>query len=305
MNPMTDKIKIGIAKIIESGSRAPSNLSQGPEAMEGGGLHRLLEKLGCDLVESKTATLTPEEEKEYGAWHRLGLANRHLRDIVADQRRRGLFTLGLLSNCNALMGMLAGHQHGGPTKRPLRVGLIWIDAHGDINTPDTTLSGMLGGMPVAVSTGLCLPRLRRKCGLDPALPTRYVTMAAVRDTDPLEQELLDRTEIPHITTKHIRDLSLVIDLEMDRLATITDTTYVHIDMDALTPDEVPGHGLTVADGPTSKEMAKALEMMFEHPSASAFGIASYPAGKDPDGRSLKAVYNMVEGVISGLKNREP
>jgi hypothetical protein len=52
-------------------------------------------------------------------------------------------------------------------------------------------------------------------------------------------------------------------------------------------------------------MAKALEMMFEHPSASAFGIASYPAGKDPDGRSLKAVYNMVEGVINGLKNREP
>jgi arginase family enzyme len=76
-------------------------------------------------------------------------------------------------------------------------------------------------------------------------------------------------------------------------------------MDALTPEEVPGHGLTVADGPTSKEMADALEMMFEHPSADAFGIASYPAGKDPDGRSLKAVYTMVEGVIKGLKNREP
>ena len=45
-------------------------------------------------------------------------------------------------------------------------------------------------------------------------------------------------------------------------------------------------------------------MMFEHPSASAFGVASYHAGRDPDGRSLKAVYNMVEGVINGLKNRE-
>ena len=138
---MTDKVKIGIAKIIESGSRAPSNLSQGPEAMEGGGLPQLLERLGCDLVESKTATLIPEEEKEYGTWHRLGLANRHLRDIVADQRRSGLFTLGLLSNCNALMGMLAGHQHGGPTKRPLRVGLIWIDAHMDANPCATSPSG--------------------------------------------------------------------------------------------------------------------------------------------------------------------
>jgi len=302
---MGEKIKIGIAKIIEGGSRTFSNLSQGPEAMESGGLHELLDKIECELVESKTAVLTPEEEKEYGAWHRLGLANYHLREIVADQRRRGLFTLGLLSNCNALMGMLAGLQNSGPTKRPLRVGLVWIDAHGDINTPDTTLSGMLGGMPVAVSTGLCLPRLRRKCGLDPALPTRYVTMVGVRDTDPLEQELLDRIEVQHVTVDHVRRLSPVIDLEMERLATITDLTYVHIDMDALDPKEVSGHGLTVADGPTGKEMAAALEMMVEHPSVAAFGIASYPAGRDPDGRTLRAVYDMIEGVVKGLRNREP
>ena len=301
---MGEKIKIGIAKIIEGGSRTFSNLSQGPEAMESGGLHELLDKIECELVESKTAVLTPEEEKEYGAWHRLGLANYHLREIVADQRRRGLFTLGLLSNCNALMGMLAGLQNSGPTKRPLRVGLVWIDAHGDINTPDTTLSGMLGGMPVAVSTGLCLPRLRRKCGLDPALPTRYVTMVGVRDTDPLEQELLDRIEVQHVTVDHVRRLSPVIDLEMERLATLTDRTYVHIDMDALDPEEVSGHGLTVADGPTGKEMAAALKMMVEHPSVAAFGIASYPAGRDPDGRTLKAVYEMIEGVVKGLKNRK-
>ena len=91
---------------------------------------------------------------------------------------------------------------------------------------------------------------------------------------------------------------------MERLATITDLTYVHIDMDALDPEEVPGHGLTVEDGPTSAEMADALELMFENPSAAAFGVASYPAGGDPDKRSLKAVYNMVEGVVRGLKNRE-
>ena len=272
--------------------------------MENGGLHKLLNKIGCELIESKTAQLTPDEENEYGAWHRLGLANRHLRDIVAKQKRNNLFPLGLLSNCNALIGMLAGLQNSGQTKRPLRVGLIWIDAHGDINTPDTSLSGMLGGMPVAISTGLCLPRLRMKCGLDPPLPTRYVTMVSVRDLDPLEQELLDRTEIQHITTKHIRDLSPVIDLEMERLATFTDTIYVHIDMDALDPSEVQGHDLTVPAGPTSQEMAEALELMFEHPSAGAFGVASYPAGEDPDRRTLGAVYNMIEGVINGIKNRD-
>jgi arginase family enzyme len=91
---------------------------------------------------------------------------------------------------------------------------------------------------------------------------------------------------------------------MERLATLTDLTYVHIDMDILDPVEVPGHGLTVADGPTSIELGNALEMMFEHPSAAAFGIASYPWRRDPDGVSLKAVYNLIEGVIRGLKNRK-
>ena len=301
---MADKPRIGIAKLLETGSRTPSNLAQGPDAMERGGLLELLDEIGCQVAESRTARLTPKEEKEYGAWHRLGLASRHLAEIVADQRRNGLFTLGLLSNCNALMGMLAGLQRSGPTSSPLRVGLVWIDAHADYNTPETTLSGMLGGMPVAVSTGQCLHRLRQKCGLDPALPTRYVTMAGVRDTDPLEQELLDRSEIQHLTVDHIRNLSPVIDLEIERLATITDTTYVHIDIDALDPAEVPGHGLTVPNGPTSEEMAEALELIFEHPSAAAFGVASYPTGKDPDKKTLKAVYKMVEGVVRGLKNRE-
>jgi len=129
-------------------------------------------------------------------------------------------------------------------------------------------------------------------------------MVGVRDTDPLEQELLDRIEVQHVTVDHVRRLSPVIDLEMERLATLTDRTYVHIDMDALDPEEVSGHGLTVADGPTGKEMAAALKMMVEHPSVAAFGIASYPAGRDPDGRTLKAVYEMIEGVVKGLKNRK-
>jgi len=298
------KLKVGIAKLLHSGSRGGTGLSTGPTIVEESGLHKILEDNGCMISDSRTATLTPEESKEYGAWHLVGLANHHLREIVSEQIREGLFPIGLLSNCNGLMGMLAGVQNSGPTNRPLKVGLVWIDAHGDINTPETTLSGMLGGMPVAISTGLCLHRLRIKCGLDPALPTKYVTMAGVRDTDPLEQEILDNSNVEHITVKQIRNLTVGIDLEMERLAAHTDLIYIHVDMDILDPEEVPGHGLTVADGPTSIELANALEMMFEHPSAVAFGVASYPSGRDPDGRSLKALYNLVEGVVRGVKNRK-
>jgi arginase len=298
------KTRINIAKLPHTGSRAGPETSEGPEIMEKGGLRQLLEEMNCTVESSETAELTSEEQGQYGTWNRLGLASRRLAEIVASQRRRGLFPLGLLANCNGLMGMLAGLQRSGPTGRPLRVGLLWIDAHADYNTPETTLSGMLGGMPVAVSTGLCLHRLRQQCGLDPALPSRYVTMAAVRDVDPLERELLDRSEIQHITTDQIRRLSPAIDLEMERLAEITDLTYVHVDLDAIDPQEVLGHGLTVPEGPTSLELAAALSNAFEHPGAAAFGVASYPAGRDPDGRSLKAVHNLVKGVVQGLRNRE-
>jgi len=299
-----EKIRIGVAKLPVTGSEAGGEFSEGPEVIEGGGLTGLLEGMGCSVEESKTASLTKNEEGQYGAWHRLGLASRHLTDIVADQRRRGFFTLGLLANCNGLMGMLGGLQRSGPGRRPLRVALVYIDAHGDFNTPETTLSGMLGGMPVAVSTGLCLNRLRAECGLDPPLPTRYVTMVGVRDLDPLERELLDRTEVQHITVDQVRRLSPAIELEMERLSSLTDLTYVHVDVDALDPEEVPGHGLTVANGPSSLELGEALEMMFEYPQAAAFGVASYPADRDPDKRSLRAVYNLIEGVVRGLIARQ-
>jgi len=294
--------QIGIAKLLYSGSRGAAELSKGPEAMEKG-LSELLEETGCALADSRIAQLTAEEEKHYGAWHRLGLASRHLGEIVAEYRRRDIFPLGLLSNCNGLIGMLGGLQHSGADWRPLRVGLVWVDAHGDFNTPETTLSGMLGGMPVAVSTGLCLTRLRMECGLDPALPTRYVTMVGVRDLDPLEREQLDRSEVKHISVNEVRHLSPTIDSEMERLASLTELIYVHVDLDVLDPVEVPGHGLPVENGPTSKELGAALEMMFKCPKAAAFGIASYPAGRDEDGRTLRAVHNLIRGVISGLKSR--
>jgi len=296
-------LKIGITKFLHSGERYYDPLTEGPNAMETGGLQDLLQKSGSIIVESKTAELTPEEAEQYGARHLLGLASYHLGDIVAKQRKRGLFTIGLLANCNGLMGMLGGFQRSGPTWKPLRVGLVWIDAHGDINTPETSLSGMLGGMPVAVATGLCLERLRVKCGLEIALPTKYVTLVGVRDTDPLEQEIIDRSQVEHITVNEIRNLSPNISLQMERLARFTDLIYIHVDLDIVDSSEVPGHGTKVEEGPTSKEMGNALELMFKHPKAAGFGIASYPAHDDPEKISLRAVYNLIEGVVSGVRSR--
>ena len=175
---------VSLIKMPYRGERNLPDLSDSPDYVEKGGLQKLLEREGWQVRSTSTVALTPEEQKAYGEWNRLGLANGHLAQMVAAEIKEGAFPVGLLANCSALMGMLGGLQHSGPTSRPLRVGLVFIDAHGDFNTPETTLSGMLGGMPVAISAGLGLTRLRLKSGLDPALPERNMVLAGVRDVTP-------------------------------------------------------------------------------------------------------------------------
>ena len=297
------KIRVTLVKNAYSGSREEAELSPGPDALENGGLTDVLNRLDCELTPTRAARLTPEEDKQYGAWNRMGLANGHLGKIVAEVLRDGSFPIGLLGNCNSLLGMLSGLQHAGSVSRPLKVGLVYIDAHADFNTPETTLSGMLGGMPVAVSTGLCLTRFRLQSGLDPALPFSYVVLAGVRDTDPLEQELVDRYKIQMIPTSEIHIPSAKIDEEMKRLSEHTDLIYIHIDMDVLDPAEVPGHPLRVRGGPASDQLAGALEAIFKYKKAAALGIASYPAQRDEGKISLKAAYSLIQGSIRGVRTR--
>ncbi|HEY2942757.1 MAG TPA: arginase family protein [Vicinamibacteria bacterium] len=295
---------VSLIKMPYRGERNLPDISDSPDYLEAGGLAKLVEQQGCRLRPASTVALGPDERKAYGEWNRLGLANGQLARIVAAEVKEGSFPVGLLANCSSIIGMLGGLQRSGPTSRPLRVGMVFIDAHGDFNTPETTLSGMLGGMPVAVSAGLCLTRLRLKSGLDPALPERHIVLAGARDLDPLEQDLLDRSAVERLSVEDIKTRSAGVERQMKRLEGLTDVIYVHVDMDVLDPPEVSGHPLTVPGGPTSRELAAALTEMFRHDKAGAFGVASTPSGEqDRDGRSRQAAYNLVLGALKGVQQR--
>ncbi len=296
--------RVTLIKMPYRGERNLPDISDVPDYLEAGGIQKVLEGQGVTVKPMSTVALGPELQKEYGEWNRLAIADGQLAKIVAEERRGGSMPIGLLANCSALMGMLGGLQHSGPSSRPLRVGLVFIDAHGDFNTPETTLSGMLGGMPVAISTGLCLNRMRLKAGLDPAVPQRHVVLGAVRDTDPLEQDLIDRSDVEQISVDDIRSKSANIHTQMKRLSDLTDVIYVHVDMDVLDPKEVPGHPLTVPNGPTSLELGAAITEMFKYEKAAAFGVASTPSGqRDPNGVSRQAAYNLILGAIKGVQQR--
>lgn len=302
-NEMNNKLAVALIKNPYTGDRASPETQDGPDILAKSGLIENLTKMGVEVISKPTLKLSSEEEREYGQWNRFGLASGHLKDQIAASIREGMFPVALQANCNSILGMLAGLQHSGG-RRPLKVGLIFIDAHGDFNTPETTLSGMLGGMPVAIAAGHCLTRMRQQAGLVPALPEKYIVLAAVRDTDPLEQERIDNSLIEMISVDDIRTLSDNLHRQMQRLSRLTDLIYIHIDMDVLDPKEVMGHPLTVPDGPTSKELAAALELMFQNEKAAALGIASYPFRADPDKISMQAAYNLVEGAVKGVLARK-
>lgn len=289
-NPYTGNYPLGV------------DFSDGPNRLEAGGLAERLAALGCSVKRVSSAELSGEENEQRGCWNRLGLALGHIREFVAANQREGLFTIGLWASCNSLTGMLAGLQHsGGP--QPRKVGLVWLDAHGDYNTPETSMSGLLGGMPVAVAAGHCLTRLRMRAGLDPPLPTRYIVMGGLRHVYPYEQELMDRSDLEFLSTEDLTTLSAAIDAQMERLSRLTDIIYIHVDQDILNPDEIRGFNFPEPGGPTSRELSAALRKMFRHEKAAAFGVASTPYKDDTDGRARNAAYCLIEGAIQGVLDR--
>ena len=282
---------------------SPNGTSRGPATMATGGIRDTLARLGA-VVRGAEALLTPVEDTEYGGWKRLGMALGHFADIVRQNETEGYFTVGLLATCPSMPGLVAGLQRSGPGRDPLRIGMLWLDAHPDINTPETTRSGSLGGMPVAVATGRALGRMRLDATLDPPLSDQHVVMGGVRLTDPLEQDILDHSRIEQVSVEDLRRATPAVFAQLDRLNRISDKLYIHIDMDVLDPAEVPGHGNKVPGGPSSVELAVLFEQIFaRYPKASAIGFATIPSN-DPGGVSIAAVNRMITGAVKGVQSRE-
>ena len=292
------KIRVALAKQPLS----PNGPSRGPTTMAEGGIQKILADLGA-VVRIDEAKLTAEEDTEYGGWKRLGMSLGHFADIVSKNERDGYFTVGLLATCPSMPGLVAGLQRSGPTAEPLRIGMLWLDAHPDFNTPETTRSGSLGGMPVAVATGRALQVMRRDAKLDPPLSDRHVVMGGVRLTDSLEQHLVDTSEIQQLTVPDLQKQTPAVWAQLDRLDRISDKLYIHIDMDVLDPREVMGHGNKVPNGPSSEELARLFEEIFKrYPKASAIGFATIPS-TDQGGLSIAALNRMIAAAVRGVSAR--
>ncbi len=232
-----------------------------PEAYRRG---RVYEALGAEL--------TLDQPDFYGAAvddpiASLALMSGRISEAVAEGVRAGRKVLMVGGNCTAVPGMVGGLQQGlGVTTR---IGLVWFDAHGDFNTPRTTISGMLGGMPVAVAAGLCHPIWRAGAGQEVPLPTDRILMVDVRDLDPAEETLIRATDVTR-TPVGGPELGAAV----RRLAAETDLLYLHIDLDVLDQSLVPSHHTKAAGGPDVAQTLAAVETVLDTGQVEALALVS-------------------------------
>lgn len=165
---------------------------------------------------------------------RLGAVARALRDAVADALAAGQRPAALCGDCCAAIGAMAGLRAAG-----VDPSLVWLDAHGDFNTWDTTPSGFIGGMPAAMLTGRGDQTIMAAAGLRP-VPDDGVLLSDARDLDPGERTALAASGVVHMAD--IAEL-LAHDLPDGPL-------YVHFDADYLDPADAPAaHRFLAPDGP--------------------------------------------------------
>ncbi|WP_435096147.1 arginase [Halarchaeum sp. P4] len=186
--------------------------------------------------------------------HETREVSRTLADAVADAHADGEFPLVLGGDHSIAIGSLAG------TARDAEVGAIWFDAHGDFNTPETSPSGNVHGMPVAAALGK-----GSFAGVEWAnaegLREENVVFVGLRDIDEHEREAINESDVTAFTMSDIdeRGISTVVEEALDVASAGVDGVHVSFDLDWLDPNEAPGVGTPVRGGATYREAHWALE----------------------------------------------
>jgi arginase len=200
----------------------------------------------------------------------LGLLGGVIAAQVVAARREGkaiLLTGGDCTHCTGVLGGLQAHRPAA------RVGLVWFDAHGDFNTPKTTLSGYLGGMPLAVCAGLGWPRWREGSQVLAPLPTDRMVLVGLRNLDTAEEQLICATSAT-VAAVAPGFPGEPLQAAIAELSGRCDLLYVHIDSDVLDGSLVPSHQYREPDGPDLEQVQAAVETVMSTGKVAAQAVVS-------------------------------
>ena len=245
----------------------------GPSAIRYAGLNQRLERAGIE-VDDRGNVQAPLAETRGSGSERARFLDEILETCarIADEVRRaraeGLMPLVLGGDHSVALGTLGGlADAGGPG------GVLWFDAHGDLNTPETSPSGNVHGMPLAAALGRCGPAFAHDGLRLPAVDPQHVALIGVRALDPGEQALVRELGIAVYTISDI-DRRGVEPILREALARVGDAAFLHVslDVDVVDPEFAPGVGNPVRGGLSYREAHLAMELVAESAQPDALEI---------------------------------
>jgi arginase len=255
---------IGAPMDLGAGRRG---VDMGPSAVRAAALHARVAALGYEVEDLGNIDVVQPE-----AIHPKPSAARFLPEIAASCARlaklveraagEGKFPLVLGGDHSIAAGTIAGlAKHF--RKRRERLGVIWIDAHADMNTPDTSPSGNVHGMPLAATLGLGPRELTHLAGFAPKVLPENTVLIGLRDVDDLESVNVRQSGVTAFTMREVDELGMRAVMARAIEAAGRGTAGIHLsfDMDSVDPDDAPGVGTPVRGGLTYREAHLAMEMI--------------------------------------------
>ncbi len=275
----------------------------GPRAMRVAGLRQRVEGLGYEVRDRGDLHMDSPAEPPPA-----GVKLRYLDEIkaacellAADVRgalESGELPIVLGGDHSIAIGSVSGVASF-YRRRNEPVGLIWFDAHADMNTPETTPSGNIHGMPLAVLLGYGAPELTGIEGFSPKLDPRFCAHIGARDVDPGERELIRRLGLRFFTMREIdeRGMSACVDEAVHIASQAPAGYHVTLDVDALDPGDAPGSGTVVRGGLTYREAHLAMEKIAEAGGALSLEVVEINTALDINNRTAELG---VELILSAL-----
>ena len=201
-------------------------------------------------------------------WSRLAVLYGAVADAVASAAGRGERPVVLSGDCATALGTVAGLQRAGSV-----AGIVWFDAHGDVQTLETTASGYIGGLPLRMLVGYRPELIATRIGLRPVLE-QQVLLVGARDLDPPEVRYLESAQIRRADVGGL-----------DRAALPDGPLYLHIDLDVIDPAQLAGLRYPAPGGPGPEPVADALRWLLGTGLVAAVGLAcTWHAGNDAAAR---------------------
>jgi arginase len=253
-------------------------VDMGPSAVRVAGLEARLEELGHVVEDGGIVAVAIPEQKTVGDPNAKYLKEitatcTKLADLVLKTLDAGVVPLVLGGDHSVAAGTVAGVSEF-YRRQNQRIGLIWIDAHTDINTPESSPSGNVHGMPLAAITGLGPPELSHIYNFSPKVNPDNCVLVGVRDIDAVEKENVRRAGIEVFTMRDIdeRGMRTVMEEALRAAGRGTVGYHVSLDMDWIDPEDAPGVGTPVRGGATYREAHLAMEIMADHGRMLSFEI---------------------------------